>query len=113
VFFESYNLNVDIKYLHNPVSKGYHVYSNVAVSLTLARFIADRINARMGLSKFIDLAPYGLYKSLRLHGCPKVSRTGDINSNSRYEKPADMPDWRFLVTNTNDCYDLQTPLHIS
>ena len=47
VFMDAYNLQIDLKYLHNKASNGYHVYSNVCVSLTLAKFIADRINAMM------------------------------------------------------------------
>lgn len=113
VFFESYNMNVDLQYLENPVSGGFHVYSNAAVTLVLAKFIADRINARMNMADYVDLAPYGLYKSLRLFGCPKVSRTGDVNANSRYEKPLGLPCWRFMITNTIDCFELSTPLHIS
>jgi hypothetical protein len=64
----------ELKYLNNPVSEGYHVYSNLAMTIELAKFIADRINSRMNLTDYVDLAPYGLYKSLRLYNCPKVNQ---------------------------------------
>lgn len=50
----------------------------------MARFIADRINALLNQPDYIDLAPYGLYKSLRLFDCPKVGLDGVVNANSRY-----------------------------
>lgn len=113
-FFEQgFNIPIKIRYMHNPTSEGYHVFTNVACSLSMCRFISDRLNAMLCDPKYVDLAPYGLYKSLRLFNCPKVSLQGEVNSNSRYVLPEKAEPHLFMITNTIDCIFLQAPLHIS
>ena len=113
LFQSAFSLPVQIKYLHNPASNGYHVFFNVSCDLELARFLGDRINALIGAADFVDLAPYCLFKSLRLPGCPKVALDGTVAANSRYELPQGMQIQDFLVTNTNGTIFLKSPLHIS
>lgn len=103
---------MQIKYLHNPVSGGYHLFSNISCDLVMARFIGDRINALLNQADYIDLAPYGLFKSLRLPGCPKVGLDGTVNANSRYNLPEGAELHQYLVTNTIGCVHIPTPLHI-
>jgi hypothetical protein len=45
LFQSAFSFPVRINYLHNPMSKGYHVYFNVSCHLELAKFLGDRINA--------------------------------------------------------------------
>jgi len=78
----------------------------------MARFIADRINAIMNQPDYIDLAPYGIYKSLRLYNCPKVALNGEVNANSRYTLPEKSEPYEFMMTNTMGCIFINTPLHI-
>jgi hypothetical protein len=79
----------------------------------MCRFVGDRINALMQLPDYVDLAPYALYKSLRLPGCPKVGLDGVVNANSRYTLPDGHKLHDYLVTNTIGCIQLKTPLHVS
>lgn len=113
LFQSAFNFPVQLRYLHNPASNGYHVFTNASCSLEMARFLGDRINALMGLPDYVDLAPYGLYKSLRLPGCPKVGLDGTVNANSRYVLPDGQKIYDFLITNTIGCTALEAPLHIS
>jgi len=113
VFEQGFNVPVKVRYLHNPASQGYHVYTNAACSLSLCRFIADRINAAMNKADYVDVAPYGMYKSLRLFNCPKVTLQGEVKANSRYTLPDRAEPHLFMVTNTIDCIFIQAPLHIS
>ena len=91
------------------------MFTNIAVdSLELLRFIGDRINAQMQLPDYVDLAVYGLWKSLRLFGCGKLSLTGEMNAVSRYDLPNQNADVsQYMITNTIGCIPIRTPLHIS
>jgi hypothetical protein len=113
IFIQAFNINVTIKYLHNPVSQGYHVFTNIACTLEMCRFLAERINAHMGCADYVDLGPYALFKSLRLPNCPKVALDGAVNANSRYPLPEGQKLNDFLVTNTIGCIFVKSPLHIS
>ena len=113
LFQTAFGINIPIRYIHNPVSQGYHVFTGASCSLEMARFLADRINASLGVSDYVDLGPYALFKSLRLPGCPKVGLDGTVKANSRYTLPDGAKIYEFLVTNTIGCVHLQAPLHIS
>jgi hypothetical protein len=88
------------------------VFTNVSCTLEMCRFLGDRINALMNVSDYVDLAPYALYKSLRLPGCPKVGLDGSVNANSRYTLPEHANITDFLITNTIDTIFIKSPLHI-
>ena len=90
--------------MHNPTSQGYHVFTNASCTLEMAKFLADRINSIMNQPDYVDLAPYGLYKSLRLPDCPKVTLKGEVKSNSRYTLPQGHKLENYLVTNTIDTF---------
>ncbi len=94
------------------MSKGYHVYFNVSCHLELAKFLADRINALMGVPDFVDLAPYAMFKSLRLPNCPKIALDGTVSANSRYNLPENAQIQDYLITCTIGTMFIKSPLHI-
>ncbi len=58
----------------------------------------------MDQQDYVDLGPYGMYKSLRLYNCPKVNQHGEVNANSRYQKPDNIPGYKFMITCTHECF---------